>query len=70
MSAQKSGRKTFNKIKPMLIRSDNGSNLVGAQKELCDAIHDWNYTKLGEFLRQREITWKFNPPYGSHMGEI
>ena len=56
--------------KPILIRSDNGSNIVGAEKELREAIHKWNQQKIHESLRQKEVEWKFNPPYASHMGGV
>jgi hypothetical protein len=55
---------------PKEIRSDNGSNFVGAEKELKNAIRQWNQTKIDEFLKQREIKWQFNPPTASHMGGI
>ena len=56
--------------KMIILRSDNGTNFVGAKGELQRSIQDWNHSKISEFLKQREITWKFNPPYASHMGGI
>ncbi|XP_023930376.1 uncharacterized protein LOC106172270 [Lingula anatina] len=53
---------------PKEINSDNGTNFTGADKELKEAVQGWNQTKLGEFFRQREIKWNFNPPAASHMG--
>jgi hypothetical protein len=50
------------------IRSDNGTNFVGADKELRTAIKAWNQSKVSEFLLQREIAWLFNTPAASHMG--
>ena len=50
------------------IRSDNGTNLVGANQELQKAIQLWNQSKLGSTLQQDNIEWKFNPPAGSHFG--
>ena len=52
------------------IRSDNGSNLVGAAKEMRKAIDMWNQTKIHEYLLQKHVDWKFNPPAGSHFGGI
>ena len=54
--------------KPEIIRSDNATNFVAGQKELKAAIADWNSRKIEEFLRQKCILWKFNPPAASHMG--
>ncbi|XP_077864285.1 uncharacterized protein LOC144349654 [Saccoglossus kowalevskii] len=52
------------------IRSDNGTNLVGAKRELQDEIGKWNQAKIGEVLRQEDLIWKFNPPAGSHFGGV
>jgi hypothetical protein len=56
--------------KPEVIRSDNGSNFRGAQKELKEAIQSWNISKIEAYMLQKEIDWKFNPPSASHMGGI
>jgi hypothetical protein len=48
------------------MRSDNGTNLVGGEKELRKALDDWNQKQIHESLLQRNIKWKFNPPTGSH----
>ncbi|XP_029181296.2 uncharacterized protein LOC114948988 [Acropora millepora] len=52
------------------INSDNGSNLTGGEKELRDAISDWNHEKIHNSLLQNNISWFFSPPYGSHFGGI
>ncbi|PFX24905.1 hypothetical protein AWC38_SpisGene10491 [Stylophora pistillata] len=52
------------------IYSDNGSNLIGGEKELRDAISDWNQEKIHNSLLQKDIKWYFNPLYGSHFGGI
>jgi len=38
--------------------------------ELREALKKLNQTRISEFLRQREICWKFNPPAASHMGGV
>ncbi|XP_074649052.1 uncharacterized protein LOC141904366 [Tubulanus polymorphus] len=55
---------------PECIRSDNGTNFTGAQRELRDSIAGWNQEKIEGFMLQREITWEFNPPSGSHFGGV
>ena len=55
---------------PQRIRSDNGSNFVRGEKELREAIQDWNQEKIYEFLLAKNIKWVFNPPAGSHHGGI
>jgi len=47
------------------IYSDNGTNFVGAQKELS------NYVKNTEDLMAREgVEWHFNPPSAPHFGGL
>ena len=50
------------------IRSDNGSNLVSAQKELRAEINKWNQSKIANACLQKQVQWIFNPPTGSHFG--
>ena len=50
------------------MRSDNGTNFVGAERELRQAVQVWNKSKVQEYMRQKEIVWKFNPLKASHMG--
>ena len=56
--------------KPRKIISDNGTNFVGADKELKKAMSDLEDNKIKAELRQRHIEWQFNPPYASHMGGV
>ena len=51
-----------------MIRSDNGTNLVGAERELREAIRQWNESQIESFLLQKNITWRFNAPGASHHG--
>jgi len=55
---------------PEQIRSDNGTNFVGGERELREAIESWNQHKIDDYLCQRGIVWKFNPPLASHMGGV
>ena len=52
------------------IRSDNGTNFVGARRELREAINEMDQKEIVEKLRQQNIDWKFNPPAASHMGGV
>jgi hypothetical protein len=52
------------------IRSDNGTNLVGAQRALRAEIQQWNQTQIHNNLLQKNISWKFNPPAASHFGGV
>ncbi len=55
---------------PTMLWSDNGTNFVGAKKELDNAIKQLNDSKVNEFMLCRSISWKFNPPTASHMGGV
>ncbi|XP_074651578.1 uncharacterized protein LOC141906234 [Tubulanus polymorphus] len=53
---------------PSEIYSDNGTNFVGAEKELRDGIQRFNQVQIHSFLLQRDVTWKFSPPLAPHFG--
>lgn len=55
---------------PEVIRSDNGTNFVGAERELREELDKWNQTQLNNFMLQRNIDWKFNPPAASNFGGV
>ena len=50
--------------------SNNGTNVVGAEKELRLSLIEWNQNVLHKQLCQRGVRWQFNPPLASHMGGI
>ena len=50
---------------PQVIYSDNGTNFVGADREL---IENWNQCQIANELSQKGIKWVFNPPASPHMG--
>lgn len=50
------------------MRSDNGTNFVGAERELREALASLNQDHIEKALLQRGIKWSFNPPTGSHHG--
>ena len=52
------------------IHSDNGSNFASGERELRDAVLEWNQEKIHNSLLQKNIKWSFSPPYGSHFGGI
>jgi hypothetical protein len=53
---------------PSVIRSDNGSNFVSANKELRRMLENWNQSKIINHLSQSHCEWIFNPPAASHWG--
>ena len=56
--------------RPEVIRSDNGTNFHGDERELRDVLSEWNQQRLSKFMCQQEIKWFFNPPTASHMGGV
>ncbi len=50
------------------LRSDNGTNFVGAERELREALRNLDHSKIQSALARRGIEWTFNPPAGSHHG--
>ncbi|XP_062716205.1 uncharacterized protein LOC134291874 [Aedes albopictus] len=52
---------------PLEIYSDNGTNFVGASRELLDEINRI-YTDLGSTFTNGNTQWRFNPPAAPHMG--
>jgi len=53
------------------LRSDRGTNFVGAKKELQEAVKQLDQTKIQEFLLKRNCDWfkfEMNVPSSSHMG--
>ena len=54
------------------IRSDNGTNFVGAKRAIRESLHRMNYRKLANDLMQRGCKWVFHPPPpgASHMSGV
>jgi hypothetical protein len=52
------------------LRSDNGTNLVGAKKELARSLQEWNQDNMNAQLHQDGIEWEFNCPTASHQGGL
>ncbi|XP_057317068.1 uncharacterized protein LOC130660791 [Hydractinia symbiolongicarpus] len=52
---------------PKTIISDNGTNFVGADRELRELVTNLNETKLRKELTKNSIEWKFNPPFSPWM---
>jgi len=55
--------------KPKTVHSDNGTNFVGAEKELVAAVERLNQDQeLEVFNKRRAIEWRFQPPSAPHFG--
>ncbi|XP_025407152.1 uncharacterized protein LOC112681100 [Sipha flava] len=53
------------------IHSDNGTNFVGANKELRNYFQNSNATRaVNDTLANHRVQWHFNPPSASHFGGL
>ena len=52
------------------LMSDNGTNFIGAERELREALNGIDQNRITNFLSQHSIDWKFNPPSSPWMGRI
>ena len=52
------------------MRSDNGANFIGVERELKGALNEWNLSQIQNAMLQINIDWRFNPPAGSHFGGV
>ena len=55
------------------IRSDNGTNFIGAKLELQKAVKEMDVDKISNYLLNIGtdfISWKHNPPYASNFGGV
>ena len=50
------------------IYSDNGSNFVGADREIRDAMSKWNKAEINKDLEQHQLEWIFGPAYCGSAG--
>ena len=56
--------------KVSMVCSDNGTNLRAGERELREALQQWNQTKIADTLSQEGVEWKFNPPAAPHSGGV
>lgn len=52
------------------IRSDQGTNFVGAKNELSKALKEVNKDRLATYLAERQCDFTMNVPDASHMGGV
>lgn len=53
-----------------VLRSDNGTNFIGAERELREALKALDQSKIQDAMLQKGITWMFNTPAASHHGGV
>lgn len=52
------------------MRSDHGSNFMGAERQFGDALASLNHNKIQNTMALEGIRCRFNPPAGSHYGGV
>ncbi|XP_060766516.1 uncharacterized protein LOC132874384 [Neoarius graeffei] len=52
------------------IKSDQGSNFVGAKNELKEALKEVSADQLAAFLAEKQCEFSMNAPYLSHVGGV
>ncbi len=52
------------------IRSDQGSNFIGASNELKAAMKELDVNRITNFLTQKQCEFVFNAPHSSHAGGV
>jgi len=55
---------------PDSYHSDNGTNFVGAQRELAECIQKLNQNAILRHLSRQPTRWEFNPPAAPHFGGV
>ena len=58
------------RVTPALICSDNGTNFIGAEKELRESFEKCNVVNIAAELAHKGVKWMFNPPSAPHQGRI
>ena len=56
---------------PIYVISDNGTNFVGAEREMRELVQALNHEKIvQETTKYQPIDWKFIPPSAPHFGGV
>ncbi len=52
------------------IRSDQGSNFIGASRELKEAVEKMKDEKMTKYFEENQMKFSTNTPHASHMGGV
>ena len=52
------------------LRSDQGTNFVGAKHELKEALKQLDFDRIKVFMADRQCDFVMNAPYSSHVGGV
>ena len=54
-------------VQPAKLLSDNGTQLIGAERELKEMIQGWDVKQLQEYCAEKGVEWKFIIPAAPHQ---
>ena len=52
---------------PKVIMSDNGTQFVGAKRELREMVKGWDDVQLRDFCAEIGVEWQFTTPLAPHQ---
>ena len=52
---------------PSRLQSDNGTQFIGAERQLRDMVRGWSVQELKEFCAEKQVDWKFVTPLAPHQ---
>ena len=55
---------------PREMISDNGTNFLGAKRELRELVEQLDRDKIEKLAANKGIKWSFNPPSAPHFGGV
>ncbi|XP_074656823.1 uncharacterized protein LOC141910032 [Tubulanus polymorphus] len=55
---------------PRELYKDNGTNFIGAERELKSCLSEWNQSFISNFLVEKGTKWIFMPPNAPHFGGV
>ena len=55
---------------PSYVVSDNGTNFVGASKELLELVNLLDKNEIRSKTSMKGVKWDFNPPSAPHFGGV
>ena len=53
-----------------IMRSDNGTNFVAAEREIREALQDLTQKRIADAMMEKGVKWIFNAPAASHHGGV
>ena len=56
--------------RPEAVTSENGTNFVGAERELRELVQSMDHNSNADDAAKKGIKWNWNPPLGSHFGRV